>query len=137
MSLAHTGLTIKPCARYWEHVCASLEQKWFTRLLVESYALSCSLLPLSLLLKFTWYPSDPDVARQAFRCKTSDLCQSRDRPRLKQSTIERLSLCTSGLQSCTGRLWAARSAALTRAWASSFRISSSKNHLSAMTSLHE
>ena len=37
------------------------------------------------------YPADadPDVARQTHRCKTSDL-GARDRPRLEQSTIERL-----------------------------------------------
>ena len=52
-------------------------------------------------------------ARQAHRCRTSDL--GRDRPRLKQSTIVRLSLSSSNLQSCTGWLWAARSAALTAA----------------------
>ena len=63
--------------------------------------------------------------------------KSRDRPRLKESTSERVSLSSSKLQLRAGWLWAARLAALTRARASSLRISSSKNHLSAMTFSHD
>ena len=86
------------------------------------------------------YPSDadPDAARQRHRGKTSDLGEESEvagSSRLKQSTIERLSLCNSILQSSTGWLCAERSAALTRA--SSPSISSSKNHLSAITFFHE
>ena len=90
---------------------------------MESYALSCSSAALVAAVEFTWDPSDADsdIARQAHRCKTSDLGQEFEvagRPRLKQSTVERLSLSDSIMRSCTRWMWAARSAALTRAQAS-------------------
>ena len=77
------------------------------RLLVESCALSCGLLLLSLLLKFAWYPADADldVPYQTLRCNPSDLDQKSEvagSPRAKQSTIDRLSLSSSILQSCAG-----------------------------------
>ena len=86
---------------------------------MESYALSCSSAALVAAVEFTWDPSDADsdIARQAHRCKTSDLGQEFEvagRPRLKQSTVERLSLSDSILRSCTRWMWAARSAAFTK-----------------------
>ena len=94
---------------------------WLIRVVVLSGALVAA-------VEVTWYPSDadPGVARQAYRLIWVRSLKSRDRPWLKQSTIEILSQSSCDLQSCTGWLWAARSAALTRALASSLRISSPK-----------
>ena len=75
---------------------------------MESYALSCSLLPLSLLLDSLGIHL---MLILIFRARHVDermiwvrSLKSRDRPRL--NTIEGLSL-RSNLQSCTGWLWAA------------------------------
>ena len=59
------------------NVCVSLEPMWFTRHLVKSYALSCLSAALVAAVEFTWHPpdADSDVARQTYRCKTSDLGQ--------------------------------------------------------------
>ena len=56
------------------NVCFSLEPRLLTRLLVESLTLSCSLLPVTAL-ELARYPcdADPNVARKAYRCETSDL----------------------------------------------------------------
>ena len=52
------------------NVCFSLEPRWFTRLLVESYALSCSLLPLSPLLNSPGIHlmPDSDIPLLAYQC---------------------------------------------------------------------
>ena len=103
--------------------------------LVGSYALSCSLLPLSLLLNSLRINLMLILMLRARHTDPKRLIwvrnlKSRDRPRVKQSTIERLSLSNGILQSCTGWQCAERSAALTEALASSQRKTSSKNILS-------
>ena len=99
-----------PCVRC-RNVCASCEPMWSTRLLVASYALSCPLLPLSLLLNSLGIDLMLILMLRARHTEGHTEAKlliwvrslkSRDRPRLKQSTIERSSLSNSILQSCTG-----------------------------------